>query len=168
MLKVDLDVIAKSLNPLLSRSYMEKEIPQQWTDGFISKEIWSILCLTKSIIIEQKVTSGLEAVLKKEQTGFRYGWSSIAAIKTVRIIISSCSKEIVLYTGQAGLKINVAKTELLRFDLHSKQQPTLLRVNNALIEEVEKFCNSALIQKISGWHRCHTGLKNLFKYLVFY
>ena len=284
MLKVDIDFIANTLQPLLADTWMREEIPQRWKEGLIIKipkkgdlsqcTNWRGITLLNTInkilaiIIHQRISTALEPVLRKEQAGFRYGRSCVDHINRLRIIIeqsvefqsplyllfvdferafdtlchnrmwtilenygiptkmlnliqdlyrnATCRvvhngelgseinvgagvkqgcilspllftvvldwvmkkatkkahgiqwtmsarledldfaddlcllaqkeadmrvklSQLIHYAGQVGLKINAAKTKLMRFDPYSKQQKTLLRVNDVVIEEVEEF-----------------------------
>ena len=58
---------------------------------------------------------------------------------------------LVHYGAQVGLKINVAKTKLMRFDPQSKQPPSHLSLESTNIEEVDEFCYlGSIIAKDGG------------------
>jgi hypothetical protein len=48
-------------------------------------------------------------------------------------------KNLIHYAGQIGLKINVGKTKLMRFDPQSNQRVPQLQIDGILIEEVNEF-----------------------------
>ena len=76
--------------------------------------------------------------------------------------------QIIHYADQVGLKINAAKTKLMRFDPLSKQQPALLRVDGVDIDEVEEFCYlGSIISKDGGADSdIRSRIKKLVKHLV--
>ncbi len=54
------------------------------------------------------------------------------------------------YAGQVGLKINTAKTKLMRIDPKSKHE-TILHVGDEIIEDVDEFCyRGSIISKNGG------------------
>ena len=103
MLKVDLDLTANILQPILYDTWTKEEIPQQWKQGLIIKipkkgdlslcTNWRGITLLNTInkilaiIIQHRISEALEPVLRKEQAGFRYGRSCVDHINSLRIII---------------------------------------------------------------------------------
>lgn len=101
--KTDTNAMAKVLMPLFEKIWQEEKIPSDWKMGLIVKipkkgdlsccSNWRGLCLLNiaskilTKIILNRIVGCLDALLRKEQAGFRSGRSCIDLINTLRIII---------------------------------------------------------------------------------
>lgn len=103
ILKVDKDLIAKVLHPIIRHVWETEEVPSHWKDGLIVKipkkgdlthcENWRGITLLNTInkilatVIMHRLSDTIEPSLRKEQAGFRPGRSCVDHINTLRIII---------------------------------------------------------------------------------
>lgn len=103
ILKIDVQVTADILLPLIKRIWTEETFPQEWREGIIVKipkksdlqncEGWrgvtllNVISKVFSRILLNRISGALAGTIRKEQAGFRAGYSCIDNINTIRMII---------------------------------------------------------------------------------
>jgi len=114
VLKVDPEITAKMLYPLLEKIWREEKIPEDWEEGLIIKipkegdlpncnnwrgvTLLSIPNKIRTRIILNRIQNTAEQHLRKEQAGFRKHRSCVDLINTLRIILEqSIEWQAILY-----------------------------------------------------------------------
>jgi hypothetical protein len=103
VLKVDPEITAEMLYPLLQKIWKEEKIPEEWEEGLIIKipkkgdlancNNWRGITLLRTSskiltrVILNRIQDTVEQHLRKEQAGFRKHRSCVDLINTLRIIL---------------------------------------------------------------------------------
>jgi hypothetical protein len=106
VMKVDLDLTANMLHPLLEKIWNEGEMPNDWGYGLLIKiskkddrancDNWrgiTLLSIPSKVftrVLLNRIKEHVNPRLRKEQAGFRPNRSCIDQISTLRMIIEQC------------------------------------------------------------------------------